>query len=249
VRRPIWLIIAAIAPAIVAALVVVLIGLNSDDDVVTQPSTPPPTMTAEPTTSSTEPATQLPTTHTPPGPVDASTAVFPDAAGSVRFDSPVDIARAFAVDFVGFTDPIVGEFVQGDARSGEVEVRPVADGPATTVFVRQLAPGTSWWVLGAATADITVDVPGAGEEVSSPLTVQGSALAFEGNVGVEVRQDGQREPLGTGFVTGGGDVARPFTGEISFSSPASEYGAVVFLTHSAQDGRVWEAAVVRVRFG
>ena len=47
-------------------------------------------------------------------------------------------ARGFATDYVGFTDPIVGEFQQGDARSGEVPVQATVIGPITTVLVRQL---------------------------------------------------------------------------------------------------------------
>jgi hypothetical protein len=252
-RRPIGLIAAlAIAVAAVAALVTLLVWPDDEaDDVTTELTTTlAPTTTATPTT---EPSTTGPTTATTattavPAPVDTSTAVFPYASSEVRYDDPVEAARGYAVDFVGFTDPIVGEFMQGDARSGEVEVRPMANGPATTVFVRQLGSDGTWWVLGSATANIATDAPGAGEAISSPVTVSGNALAFEGTVNVEIRQDGARQPIGTGVVTGGGDILRPFSGEVGFSTPTEQYGAVVFLTHSEQDGRVWEAAVVRVRF-
>jgi hypothetical protein len=124
----------------------------------------------------------------------------------------------------------------------------VANGPVTTVFVRQLGADDTWWVLGSATADIATDVPGPGAAITSPVVVSGSALAFEGTVNVEIRQDGRREPLGSGIVTGGGDTLRPFSGEVEFSAPTEQSGAVVFLTRSEQDGRVWEAAVIRVRF-
>jgi hypothetical protein len=181
-------------------------------------------------------------------PVDSSTAVYPWASSDLRFDDPVEAARAFAVDFVEFTDPVVGEFMQGDARSGEIEVRPRPDGPVTIVFVRQLSGTDTWWVLGAATADIVVDVPAAGATISSPVELRGSALAFEGTVNVEVRQDGTHEPLGTGFVTGGGDILRPFAGEVEFSTPTERFGAVVFREFSEEDGRVLDATVVRVAF-
>jgi hypothetical protein len=78
--------------------------------------------------------------------------------------------------------------------------------------------------------------------------VSGSALAFEGTVDVEIRQDGACQPIGTDVVAGGGDIIRPFSGDIEFSIPTEPYGAVVFLTRSEQDGRVWEAGVVRVSF-
>jgi hypothetical protein len=247
-RRPVWLIVALVAAiGVIAALGAVLLWPESDtDDVATEPTTTlGPTTTATPTT---EPSTTAPTATTAPAPVETSTAVFPSGPGTASYDDPVEAARAFAVDFVGFTDPIVGDFMQGDARSGEVEVRPLADGPVTTVFVRQLGSDGAWWVLGAATANVAVDAPTTGESISSPVMVTGTALAFEGTVNVEIRQDGTRDPMGTGVVTGGGDVLRPFSGEIEFSTPTEQYGAIVFLTRSERDGRVWEAAVLRVSF-
>ena len=42
---------------------------------------------------------------------------------------------------------------------------------------------------------------------------------------------------------------RPFSGEVEFTTPSTDRGAVVFLTTSAEDGRVWQASVLRVRFG
>jgi hypothetical protein len=250
-RRPVALIVAlVVAIAVIAALVVALALSGDDDGTETDPATTEAPGTTEPDTSEPDTTgTTAPPTTPVPGAVDASTAVFPDAASAARFDDPVAAARAFAVDFVGFTDPVVGEFLQGDSRSGEVEVRPLADGPVTTVIVRQLGPDDTWWVLGAATGTITVDTPAAGAAITAPVTVTGSAHAFEGNVGVEVRQDGARQPIGTGFVTGGGDEMRPFTGQIDFAPPSATHGALVLVTHSAMDGRVWQAAVVRVQFG
>jgi len=245
-RRPILLIVAlAVAVAVIAALVAVILWPDDSDDVTTEPTT---TTTELPATTATTPST----TAAPPtvAPVDTSTAVFPYETGDVRvrYFDPVEAAQAFAVEFVGFTDPLVGEFMQGDARSGEVQVRPTADGPVTTVFIRQLGTDGSWWILGSATEHITADAPGPGDAITSPVTVSGSALAFEGTVLVEVREDGAREPLGRGYVTGGGDEMRPFSGQVSFSPASADYGAMVFLTQSERYGEIWEAAVYRVRF-
>jgi hypothetical protein len=245
------LIAAVVGVALAAALVAILLWQrDDDDDVSTETTTAPTTATSSSTTASTTTSTTDSTTTssaTPPA-VDPSTAVFPYASSGVRYDDAVAAARGFAIGFVGFTDPLVGELMPGDARSGEVEIRPVADDPVTTVFIRQLGPDDSWWVLGSATANITTDRPGPGEAISSPVTVAGSALAFEGHVDVEIRQDGSPQPIGSGFVTGGGDSMRPFEGQIQFSVPSQPYGAIVFVTRSAEDDRVWEAAVLRVRF-
>jgi hypothetical protein len=120
----------------------------------------------------------------------------------------------------------------------------------TTVFVRQLGPDDSWWVIGSSTPNIVVTSPEALQEVSSPLALTGQARAFEGTVNVEVRVDGDVGPLATTFVTGsgGGDLG-PFEGEATWGTPpAQPGGAVVFLTINAEDGSVWEASVVRVLF-
>ena len=73
--------------------------------------------------------------------------VAPGPHTSQRFDDPVAAARSFAVDFVGMTDPVVGEFQPGDSRSGEVPVRGFADGAPSAVLVRQLEDDT-WFVIG-----------------------------------------------------------------------------------------------------
>lgn len=242
------LIALGLAIVAVGALLAVLLWPSdrADNDTTSPTTTQAPQTTATPTT---EPSTTAPTTATTaPEPVDTSTVVFPGPSSGVRYDDPVDAARGFAVDFVGFTDPLVGEFARGDARSGEVPVRPTARGPVTTVFVRQLGTDGTWWVLGSATANIAVDSPGSGDAIASPVAVSGSALAWEGVVNVEIRQDGSRQPLGTGVVTGGGDTMRSFAGEIEYSIPTADRGAVLFISHSAMDGRVWQAAVIRVSF-
>ena len=207
------------------------------------PATSPSTNPAAPaTTATTAPSASTPATV----PVDTSSAVWPSASGPV-YRTPVAAARGFAVDFVGFTSPIVGAFRQGDARSGEVDVRAKANGPVTTVFVRQLGGDGRWFVLGSATGNIRLASPGALDEVASPVRLRGTSTAFEANVSVEVRQDGARQPIGTGFVMGGsmGEMG-PFDGTVSFRRPTAEAGAIVLLTHSAEDGRVWEATTVRV---
>lgn len=202
------------------------------------------TTSAKPATTATAPTTTAPTT-TPA--VDTTTAVFPSGANPPVFEDPVAAAKAFAVDFVGFVDPVVGEFRQGDSRSGEVEVRPTTDGPVTTVLVRLL--GDTWWVLGSGTANIDIGDPEALASVSSPLHLAGVSTAFEANVGVQVREDGARQPIGTGFVMGGsmGEMGS-FDGSVTFRRPTAPMGALVLDTVSMKDGNVWEASVLRIRF-
>ena len=182
-------------------------------------------------------------------PVDTSTAVWPTSDSTTRYDDPVEVATAFATDYIGFVDPVVGAFQQGDSRSGEVEVKPASDGPVTTILVRQLGTGDSWWVLGAATAGIQLSEPAALATISSPVQLAGTSTAFEATVQSEVRQDGDDAALGEGFVMGGsmGEMG-PFDAMLAFTQPTAAYGAVMLSTLSMENGQVWEATVIRVQF-
>ena len=242
-RRP-----AAVGAAVLAAVGVIafLVAVADDEGGDEQMASGSATTRVEPTATTEAPSPAAPATSATTVAVDRSTAIWPAAGAASAPADPVDAARRFATSYLGFTEPNVGAFRQGDTRSGEVDVRPTTDGPVTTILVRQLSGETTWSVLGATTSSIEVTGPAAGEEIGAPVTVAGRAFTFEGHVAVEVRQDGRTDPAGEGFV-GGGDEMRPFAGEVSVAPGAGGYGAVVFLTRSADDGRVWQAAARRVR--
>jgi hypothetical protein len=223
----------------VIAVAAVLFATRDDGgDATSGPSTTAPAST-EITTS---------TTATAGGEVDRASAVWPAEGSGIVITDPVAAAQAFAEDFLRMQSPLVGTFRAGDSRSGEVDVQPTADGPVTTVLVRQLSGEDTWSVLGASTELIGLTEPASGATITSPVTVTGSALAFEGTVQVEVREDSQADAIGSGYVTGGGDIVRPFEGRIDYAIPVSHRGALVLFTTSAEDGRVWSATVVRVNF-
>jgi hypothetical protein len=255
--------------AAVLAVVVLAVAVTGDDggrDVRTsdERTTSTSTSTTEPstTTSTTESSSSTSTTTTTTSTststttvptsegagVDASVVAWPALGSSTRFDDPVAAAQSFAVDLVGFRDPVVGSFEAdgSDGRSGSVVVRPRAQGPATAVLVRQMDDDT-WWVVTASTADITLDQPATGSQITCPLRLTGTALAFEGTVAVTVRDD-QRAEVGSGTVTGGGDVPRPFDGTIdcSLESAGSGYGTVILTEASAEDGSVVKAVARRI---
>ncbi len=247
-RRGAWYAALTVLALVAVVALALLVGGDDEDDptastAATSATTSTSANVAPSTTAMVVSTTVVPSTTA--APVDLSTAVWPDASGPLLTD-PVEAAAAFATDFLGFTDPLVGDYQAGDSRSGEVEIRPVDDGPVTTIMVRQLGTDGAWYVLAAATGTIVVDEPSVPAIVSSPITVSGSALAFEGNVLVEVREDGSEEPLGESFVTGGGDEMRPFEGSIDFAAPTAQYGALVLYTTSAEDGQVWAASVQRI---
>ena len=273
-QRPPWLLVAA-ALVLLVAVAGGLLVVREDDgdrvDVIDQPDRPATTATtgttAPPTTATTEAPDSGASTTVPstPGPITSVFeipqdilvgAVWPRPSSDVRFDDPVAAARSFARYLAHYANPVVGEFRPGDARSGEVPVRPTARGPETTVLVRQLSDD-HWYVIGSATEDIVVDRPASGEQLfdsRQPLT--GRALAFEGTVHVELLAylaDGRHVSLGETIVTGSGSPpAGPFTGSLEWSPASADMepvGVLIFSTadESAETGGTWQAVAVPVR--
>lgn len=238
------------AAAVVLVLVAVTVFSDDDDDGDTDVAAETTTSTsADSTTTSTTPATTTSSTTTTFAPVvDRYQVAFPSPDIARRFDAPEPAAQAYGSEVLGFTDLVVGEFRPGDSRSGEVPISDREGGRETTLLLRQM-DDDSWFVLGSTTENITVDQPVASDPVDAPFVTSGSALAFEGNVVVQVLTQDDLELLGEGFVTGSGvPPAGPFEGEIDFQSPREERpGIVVYLVRSPEDGRVTEAVSFPVR--
>jgi hypothetical protein len=175
--------------------------------------------------------------------------------GDRLFRDPVATAREFAARYVGMEEPVTFAFRASGAGAGEVPVgfrfregrNPLPDPqPTFTVSVRQLgAQGADgpWTVVGAASANLRVDGPKAGDRVTSPLAVSGNVVAFEATAQLQVREDGMLagQSLGRGVMTGG-------AGSVPFRAPGRPAGALVVLDLGAADGQVLRATVVRVRF-
>lgn len=244
-----WIYGAASAAAFVLLVVVGFFVLGDDDDSdVVADST---TTTSEETTSTTSSTTTSSTTTTTEAfapEVDPFAVAYPAPATSQRFEAPESAGQTYATEVLGFTELVVGEYRAGDSRSGEMPVTDRDGGPETTILVRQMEDDT-WFVLGSVTEEITVDQPQAGDTISSPFETSGSALAFEGTVNVEVRPQGDPEPLGEGSVTGNGvPPAGPFQGTIDFDAPVDETaGIVIYREYSAEDGHVRKATSFPVR--
>lgn len=198
--------------------------------------------------TSTSPTTSTTAVSTTTSPQAATwPAVWPTAASSTRYLTPEAAAAGFATDYLHMVGPVVGRFQQGDSRSGEVPVQPNPTGPVTTVLVRELGSDNAWWVLGAGTTAIVLTDPTWNALIKSPLTLKGSAMAFEGTVQTQVREDDNSKPIGEGYVTGGTDAMGQFSGSLAFTKATARYGAVVLYVTSAENGAVMEASVIRVR--
>ena len=165
--------------------------------------------------------------------------------------------------YVGMDNPV--DFPSRTTAPGQVEVpmgpryaegrTPLPNPQARFgVIVRQLGDqGASapWTVTEVVAFDISPTAPKALDRITSPVRLTGSARAFEGTVNVQIREDGMLagQSLGKGFVTGGGDVKRPYSGDVTFRSPTKPGGAVLYTELSAADGQNFmQVAATKVRF-
>ncbi|MHB1089137.1 MAG: Gmad2 immunoglobulin-like domain-containing protein [Acidimicrobiales bacterium] len=181
--------------------------------------------------------------------VQPTSAIWPFASTPTRFATPMLAAQTFALDYLGFTNPIFEPFQQGDTRSGEVPVRTTLNGAVTTILVRQVTSDQSWWVIGAVSPNILISTPNALQAIADPVLVKGTSTAYEAVVNLEIRQDGSLTPLVRTTVMGGSmGVMGPFSKSVNYSTPSSSSGAIVMYTLSAKDGSVQEASVLRVAF-
>ena len=187
-------------------------------------------------------------------------------SGSSSYEDPVEVARAFAVDYLGMMNPVVGEPVDGHAGTVEVVVRPRDESrqpmpPGAMDTVVELGslgggrqdPAGPWNVISTTSSNIRLDGDRLLNGAATPIDVSGEAAAYEGTVQIEVREAGMEagEALGQDFVTAGalGNLA-PFAADIAFDPPTTEgLGALVLFTESAVDGSTLEATVVGLNFG
>ncbi len=175
-----------------------------------------------------------------PVPADGEFVWIADDAG------PLEAARSFAVEFLGMRNPFVAS-VLADPQS--ISVRATERGPETIVQLQSLADGRTG-ILSARSANLVLDSQAAAE-ITSPVTIQGMSRSFEATVQVEIRQDGQLfgEKLAEGFTMGGaGPEMAPFSISLSFAQPSRSTGVIIVWTMSAEDGSVFEATAVPVRF-
>lgn len=226
------------------ALVVISLGAacGDDDGTATSTTTRPP---AETTTSTAPPTTSTTTTVPSTQPV-----VWPLQGGTPAAD-PVSAARGFATEVAGFSDPVLGEFQQGDSRSGEIEVRGKAGpGPVSTLFVRQVGSDDRWSVIGAASANLQLATPATGDAVASPVHFTGQSTAFEATILLGVRDLAGNLLAQTNTMGGSNGEMGPFDATLAFDrQPATPTGIAMLWNVSMEDGGVSEVSAVPVRFG
>ncbi|KUK53801.1 MAG: Spore germination protein-like Gmad2 [Desulfotomaculum sp. 46_296] len=97
---------------------------------------------------------------------------------------------------------------------------------------------------------IWVTTPKPGNEVSSPLTVRGSAMVFEAVVSMRViTKDGQKIAQTNTMAAGGAPLRGDFNTSISFKAPASaKEGYLEVYWASPQDGRDLDLVRIPIKF-
>jgi hypothetical protein len=192
--------------ALVAIALLALVGCGDDDD-------PDPTTTTSSTSSTT--VVDTTTSTTKPAGLEQP-AIWP--AADVVFASPEEAAEDFVQQVLG-VPPALGEFEEGDARSGELDVLSPGEGevPSTVVrsrlLLRRLGPDDGWFVLAAVNDNASITTPDAGSDVpAGPLDVTGRARGFEANVVVDAFVAGQTDDLDREVTTGGAlEAPEPFS--------------------------------------
>ena len=160
----------------------------------------------------------------------AQPAIWP--AAGVVLETPEAAAADFVKQVLG-VEPVLGDFVQGDSRSGEIEV--FSPGETTPVsrsllLLRQLGPHDGWFVIAAANPNVTISAPETNAEVpAGPLTVEGVARGFETTVVVTVFRAGVAEEVMDQVVTTGGALETSEPYRVSLDLTTARPGDVITL--------------------
>lgn len=201
-----------------------LIGCGSDDDVstdTTSTTAPSETTTTDGTTTTSEPI-QL-----------AQPAIWP--AAEVVFATPEEAAEDFVTKVLG-VPPALGEFQQGDSRSGEIEVLSLGEGANATpvvrsvLLLRQLGPDDGWFILAAINDHETITEPPSMSEVTAgSINVAGVGRGFEANVVVRAIVAGDASNQLDQVITQGGsmETSEPYSVTLDLSGVAP--GSTVML--------------------
>jgi hypothetical protein len=170
-------------------------------------------------------------------------AIWP--AADVVFATPEEAAADFvSAVLISEGDPALGEFQQGDARSGEIAVLfpgesgeldpPVERG---VLLLRQIGPTDGWYVIAATSDGAVIDTPSASQAVpAGAVTVSGEGEGFEGTLVVSAFPPGDAAATFDLQIGAGGAFAgpEPYSVELDLSGAAD--GDVVVILVRGDSG-------------
>ena len=157
-------------------------------------------------------------------------AIWP--AADVVFATPEEAAADFvSAVLISEGDPVLGEFQQGDSRSGEIAVLFAGetgdlDPPLEMgmLFLRQIGPTDGWYVIAAVSDGVMIDTPSALEEIpAGTVAVSGEGRGFEGTLVVSAFPPGNDAATFDLEIGAGGASAdlEPYSVELDLSGAAS----------------------------
>ena len=242
---------AGIAAAVALAVAVPRLG---DEERIDIDSPGPTTTVVPPPSTTTPPGSSSTTVPAAPATIDADQVLWPDPAGELTAD-PVDAVRGFLSGPLGISDPPLSPFRETEPGVGEVDVYArgeagqTLDRVASTVFLRRL-DGEHWFVTGAASTDVEIDTPEPLATVSSPFTVSGRVLGYEGTVNVRMldRFDGDGIESDPVVGTGGSQELGPFSVEVSFAATGTQRGVLYAQTDTGTSNGIPSFTAFPVRF-
>ena len=193
----------------------------------TTTSTTSPTATTMASTSTT---TTVAATTTSEVVSDLQPAIWP--AADVVFATPQEAAADFVANVLHVA-PLLGEYVGGDARSGELEVFSPGEttpGSRSLLFLRMLGPSDGWFVIGAANPNVTISTPEANARVAAELlTVEGVGRGFESTVVVTAFLAGHSDIVFDQVMTAGGAWETPLPYTVTIDLTGASPGDVLML--------------------
>ncbi len=201
------------------------------------------------TAASTTSTTALPVTTVTPTTVVAATTVAPTTVPETTVPAATQMAiwpttdvvfttpEAAAADFLAAVfgeGPLLGDFMAGDSRSGEIEVFASVDGapigePRSVLMLRQLGPSDGWFVL-AATSVQTITTPALLATVPAGLlSVEGLGTGFEATIIVSAFLAGNAASEFDREVTMAGNFGESLPYSVHLDLTAATSGDVVVL--------------------
>jgi hypothetical protein len=165
-------------------------------------------------------------------------AIWP--APDVVFATPEEAAADFVSSvLISEGDPVLGEFRQGDARSGEIAVLFAGetgdvDPPQELglLFLRQIGPTDGWYVIGAVSDGAVIGSPATLAEVpAGTLNVSGEGRGFEGTLVVSAFPPGDAAAEFDREIGAGGafEELQPYSVELDLSGARAGQVVVILV--------------------
>lgn len=193
----------------------------------------PPGIDATLTTDSPATATSSPASSSSQlQPVQSDQPAIWPAAGVV-FTAPEEAAASFVTDVLG-VEPVLGDFLAGDSRSGEVQVFSPGEVEGADLLERGVltmriaGPNDGWFVIAAHSSGITIASPNSLDRVvAGPLAVNGEGRGFEGTLVVSAFRAGDAGDVLDQVITRGGPFAEVESFDVTLDLSSGVPGDVI----------------------